>query len=239
MDESRLNIVRTHKNDDEEDDTAYLSESESEDWVKPNELQQMDDPKLQNIISALGEDSNEETDAKYSEQGLPWGFLKGKDRVNVSALLNAAKCLRLVPHLALAEIKQCFSRMDISDEVEESENYDRGDIGESQIIFHYWVDVSNRKVDRSYLWKVADNEICWTKGIRSFKPFRTESIVQVSTAETLAKLQNEYGVEWFIDMLDKWGKDKNLACDINQVDDFIYVFLKNKGELKIAERALE
>lgn len=66
----------------------------------------------------------------------------------------------------------------------------------------------------------------------------SRSIVSVSTAESLAKLQNEYGIDWCTRILEKWRNSCN-NCDIDKIDYFVQIFLQSKGAIQIAELLLE
>ncbi len=80
-------------------------------------------------------------DHEYSEHGLHWSLIKGRDRCLVGALRSAADELGLTVYLALAEDHQIF---DAPDYVRGSEP--EGDFIDRNLVLNHWLDSEGESV---------------------------------------------------------------------------------------------
>ena len=86
-------------------------------------------------------------DHEYSENGLRWSQLKGRDRQLAEVLLAAAGERGLVVHLALAELRETWSAVPAArSRRREADDVERGELFESTLALDFWVDVDDRVV---------------------------------------------------------------------------------------------
>lgn len=107
-------------------------------------------------------------DHSYSEHSLRWPLLKGKDQINALALQAAARELKLMPHLALTEIHQCWGT---DGDEEDPECYELID---EDMHFSNWFDESGKALPYGNFY-VTDDEICSMQGLENSEPDERET----------------------------------------------------------------
>ncbi len=126
-------------------------------------------------------------DHEYTQRGLSFRRLKGKDRPRVSALLKVAERLDCEAYLALAEVHEVWNcegdgydppywgsraRQRVVDR-NASDDYQLLDLCDSDVELRHWVGPDGA-VDPGVPANVRDDEICSTRPSVEMDPFRSE-----------------------------------------------------------------
>ena len=110
-------------------------------------------------------------DHEYTQHSLKWNMLKGNDHKNAQALLNAAKNLDLVPHLALVEIHECWSTG--FDEYYGGDDPELEELIDDDTTLNYWVDTNGKKVNYKEC-RLSEDEVCSLTETRDLTPYDSE-----------------------------------------------------------------
>lgn len=107
-------------------------------------------------------------DHSYTEHSLRWNLLKGADSKNAAAFLNAAKALKLTPHLALVNIHQTWDVEENGgynghgyDDDQDEDDPDLRDMIEETIHLAFWLDANDQPLPYGKCW-LDETEMCWT-----------------------------------------------------------------------------
>ncbi len=125
-------------------------------------------------------------DHEYTERGLDFARLKGKDRQRVSALLGTAERLGCEAYLALAEVHEVWNCDEDDwggdrryggrgrpDHERDADEYELLDLCDSEITVGHWVG-RDGAADPGVPAHAGDEEICATRPSVELAPFRTE-----------------------------------------------------------------
>jgi hypothetical protein len=137
-------------------------------------------------------------DHQYTERGLGWHRLKGEDAARVAALRAAAERAGCEMVLALAEVQETWDCMEEDwyrprygqrrrwerDEDDEwyaddepplagPERYTLGDLQDSNITLHGWLDLSGKKAE-PIVTHVSHEEVCSTTPSSALEPYASE-----------------------------------------------------------------
>jgi len=122
-------------------------------------------------------------DHDYTEHGLSWDNLKGRDIETVKALRELAEILDLEIYLTLADVREnwtCDDGMNFhgyqyrgDDKIVDDEGYTLIDFIESETCLENWIDKTGASLGFKNIG-VHDSEICWTKASDEFDPYESE-----------------------------------------------------------------
>lgn len=126
-------------------------------------------------------------DHEYTQRGLSFKRLKGKDRLRVSALLKVAERLDCEAYLALAEIHETWNCEGDDDDASywrsgsrhraldgnDPDDYQILDLCDSEVELRHWVGPDGA-MDPGVPANVGDDEICSTRPSVEMVPFRSE-----------------------------------------------------------------
>jgi len=123
-------------------------------------------------------------DHEYTERGLGWASLKGRDRARVGALVDAADRADCERHLVLAHVHEtwgCFGPdepygwrgREWDELVDEQDLYQLDELHDSEIELRHWIGPDGKRTDAPPS-HASDHEVCFTRPSAELEPAESE-----------------------------------------------------------------